>query len=198
MALLLLILLQIVINHFESALYGALAQKNWDRLHAYLDNMAYYLQKGLPLGVCVVSEVCDWYALALACGDKLDSGHDDAWDLIYFGEFWLDHWQAIEASELVILHRSSLVDNPMHPRNEDYWQRMVAHLEGGGSPRQKGIALVLYLRWLNALQKSGAMAAVKKNLAALFAAHAGLRASLAADGYAQYMPDDLAQRMPIA
>lgn len=181
-----------VLCHFESALYAALAQKNWDRLHAYLDNIAYYLQKTLALGLCTVSEVCDWYALALACGDKLDSGHDDAWDLIYFGEFWLDHWQVIEGAKLDIQHRSSLVSGAMHPRNQDYWERMVSHMDGSGSPRQIAIALVLYIRWLSTLKKSGRLGEVKRKLATLLAENAGLGATLAAEGYQRYLPDELA------
>jgi hypothetical protein len=31
--------------HFEAAIYGALRQQNWDRLHAYIDNLAFHLQK---------------------------------------------------------------------------------------------------------------------------------------------------------
>lgn len=180
-----------VLCHFESALYAAFAQKNWDRLHAYLDNIAYHLQKTLALGLCTVSEVCEWYALALACGDKLDSGHDDAWDLIYFGEFWLDHWQAIESAKLDIQHRSSLVSGAMHPRNQDYWEHMVSHMDSGGSPRQIAIALVLYMRWLSALNKSDRLGEAKRKLATLLSKNAGLGAILVANGYQRYLPNDV-------
>lgn len=179
-----------VLCHFESALYAAFAQKNWDRLHAYLDNIAFYLQKTLALGLCTVSEVCDWYALALACGDKLDSGHDDAWDLIYFAEFWLDHWQTIESAKLDIQHRSSLVSGTLHPRNQDYWERLLLQMDRNGSPRQIAIALVLYIRWLKGLHKTEKLADLNRRLVSLLSENEGLGASLAAEGYERHLPGD--------
>lgn len=70
----------------------------------------------------------------------------------------------------------------MHPRNKDYWERMVTYLAGSGSTRQIAIGLVLYMRWLSALKKTVRLGELRQSLSTLLTQTAGLKTVLVADG----------------
>lgn len=172
--------------HLEAALYGAIRQQNWDRLHAFIDNLAFHLQKMQPTGNATLQQVHDWYGLSLACADKLDSGADDMWDMVYFGEFWLDHAHELAAQTKELT--GALGPLPNHPKTQDYWSHLCQMAADHGTPRLRAIALVLYARWAQ-LQKHEMLAQQQHaKLAQLLANHAGLAECLASDGYAQWLP----------
>ncbi len=173
--------------HFESALYMALSTQHWDRLHAYMDNIAFHLQKMLPLGLSAFTQVHDWFALALATADKLDSGHDDAWDLIFFGEFWLDHETELRAMGVAAEHRSALAAGNLHPQHAAYWLHSLQRLRATGKPRQIAICLVLHLRWVgrNAIDQT---ALARQALLHYLEANKSLTQSLIDEGYGAWLP----------
>ncbi len=138
---------ELAIKHFQSALYFALSLQSWDRVHAYIDNLCYHLQKMYLHQVVSIQEALGWYSLALACADKLDSGHDDSWDLIYFAEFYLDNRDQIFQAQKQFAHRSGLLEDANSPDKQGFWDGALKRARSAGSKRQMGITLVLYLRW---------------------------------------------------
>jgi hypothetical protein len=175
--------------HIDSAIYQALSFQHWDKLHAYLDNLAYYLQKVEPRGLCTVEDVHDAYALALACADKLDSGHDDATDLIFYAEFWLD--RAVSPGSAPH-HRSAFFDEKLHPKRFNFWDTMLDRTRAIGSPVQHGMALALSIRWATERQPELPAAWRDKTtleLAQLLYQHVYLRQRLAEDGYGRWLPE---------
>ncbi len=172
--------------HFEAAIYGALRQQNWDRLHAYIGNLAFHLQKVQILGLVTVRQVYDFYVLSLACADKLDSGQDDIWDLVYLGEFWLDHTQELQALEEHARHLTWPVQH--RPQDQAYWVDLLLRTTESGTVRLQATALVLYTRWASLQRKNDLSKQLQDQLAQLFKQHTGLHAILQNDGYAPWLP----------
>jgi hypothetical protein len=174
-------------RHFQSAMYFCLSLQLWDRVHAFIDNFCYHLQKMYEHQVVPIQEVLDWYALALACADKLDSGHDDAWDLIYFAEFYLDHAEQINQAQKLFSHRSSLLHDRYSPNRQDFWDGALGRARTIGGARQLAITLVLYLRWMlvHSPNLNGAISvwSLKLELNALLEQNSTLGAQLCDDGY---------------
>ncbi len=175
------------IGHFQSALYFALSLQSWDRVHAFIDNFCYHLQKMYEYQVVPIQEVLDWYTLALACADKLDSGHDDAWDLIFFAEFYLDHAEQIIQSQNVFSHRSSLLHDRYSPGRQDFWDGALSRARSIGGLRQLAITLILYLRWALVHQQTltGTVSvwSLKLDLNRLLEQNPELAQQLCEDGY---------------
>jgi tetratricopeptide (TPR) repeat protein len=141
---------EIALAHLQSAIYYALSLQSWDRLHAYLDNLCYHLQKLYSTGLSSIQDVLIWYSVAMTCHIKLDSGHEDAWDFIFFAEFWLENRKQIHLMGLDIKHLTSLVDEKFNPDHDEFWSIAISRCEGTGGSRQVAIAIILYLRWSKA------------------------------------------------
>jgi len=90
---------QLALRHFQAALYLVLWFRDWDRVQAYVANLAYHLQACLAqhpsLGVHA-TQVLNWHRLTMAYEDKLAAGRDSAWEYIFFGKFWLDNHEALQ------------------------------------------------------------------------------------------------------
>jgi tetratricopeptide (TPR) repeat protein len=181
---------EIAIKHFQSAMYCVLSIQLWDRVHAYIDNFCYHLQKMLEHKVVVVDEVLSWYQLSLASADKLDSGNDDAWDLIYFAEFYLDHATELTANTLAQTHRSSLSDGRLAPQNPAFWQGAIARAKTIGGDRQIAITLTLYGRWLlehHPQSEKEALTKTKSQLRVMLSLNPQLQQQLHDDGYEYWL-----------
>jgi tetratricopeptide (TPR) repeat protein len=173
----------IATKHFQSALYYVLSFQLWNRVHAYIDNFCYHLQKMYDHQIVPIQEVLSWYALALACADKLDSGHDDAWDLVYFGEFYLDHAADIAESNKEFTHRSSLLDDRYSPGRQEFWDSALASARVIGGRRQIAITLILYLRWGVESRAKFDPTELRAELVQLLGAEPTLKQKLCDEGY---------------
>lgn len=174
--------------HFDSALYMAMSHHRWDRLHAYLDNLSLCLQELLPFGFCKIEDVVACYEQALASADKLDSGNDDAWDMIFFGEFWLNHEAELKKFAAPGFIHPALPNNAFRPDQKQYWVRLLERIKQGAAPRQLGIALVLFTRWATQHRDSHQHGACTNELLALFEKNPELRKRLSSEGYSKYLP----------
>jgi hypothetical protein len=134
--------------HFESALYLGAWQRDWDRLQAYVANLAYHLQSvfSLKLPWCAnISQVFSWYRLTLAYGEKLEAARDSAWEYIFLGTFWLDHH-----AELIFANSSDALAQEVdgsNPANEIFYLRAINRLRDCGDVRQIAIGYTLYMRF---------------------------------------------------
>ena len=177
--------------HFESAIYLALSIHDWDRLHAYVDNLAFHLQKMIPLKLSACGQALDWYLLALESADKLGSGNDDVWGWIFLGEFWLDNEIVLAADPK--LGKRVVIDD-FHPSEEDYWLKAHAVLNAAGTLRQIVIAQILHFRWAQRCANLSTQRRIHKDVAARLEGHGDLRKALAEDGYAEWMPAIIGKR----
>jgi hypothetical protein len=173
--------------HLHSAIYYALGLQNWDRLHAYLDNLSYHMQQMQTIGIGNVDLVSRCFALSLACADKLDSGHDDAWDLIYFAQFWLGTYQKLKGRIGEIDSRVALVNPKLNPANLDFWLYALERAKSIGGNRQIAITIVLTLQWLklspNKTARGKLQQQLSEELSLMFSTDEKLKAKLVADGY---------------
>ena len=175
--------------HFESALYMAISHQRWDRLHAYLDNISLCLQELLPFGLCKIEDVVVCYIQALASADKLNSGNDDAWDMIFFGKFWLDHESDLKRLASTDFHNGALTESAFRPDQKQYWVRLLERIKQGAAPRQLGIALILFGRWATQNRDIQQRDFCQKELDELFAVNPQLRYKLSTEGYVVSLPD---------
>ncbi|MDP2226457.1 MAG: hypothetical protein Q8J78_03150, partial [Moraxellaceae bacterium] len=84
----------LALRHYQAAMYMAAWFRDWDRLQAYVANLAYHLQTLLGLSKPPGTEapsVLRWHRLTMAYEDKFSAGRDSAWEYIFFGKFWLDN-----------------------------------------------------------------------------------------------------------
>jgi hypothetical protein len=176
---------RLALAHYQSALYYALSLQNWDRLHAYIDNLCYHLQKMFELGFVNLINVVDWFSLSLACAEKLDSGHDDAWGFVYLAEFWLDHYKKIQALGKLDPQRFNLMDASANPTQPDFWKMAIGRSERVGDPRQVAIILILFMRWQEAGLASPPQMLTKRTrqLDKLLKADGTLKQRLESEGY---------------
>jgi hypothetical protein len=177
-----------MMRHFESALYMATSLQRWDRLHAYLDNTALCLQELMPFGFCEIDDVIAFYEQALACSDKLDSGNDDAWDMIFYGEFWLKHETELKRLRSVSFSKNAWVEDALRPDDKKYWVRLLERIRRGGAARQMGIALLLFSRWAAQHRDTKLRDSLLPDLLELYANNPGLQNKLASEGYAAFLP----------
>lgn len=136
------------LGHLQAAIYMAAWYRDWDRLQAYVANLAYHLQSALVLANVLnvqASQVLDWHRLTMAYEDKLSAGRDSAWEYIFFGKFWLDHHKAFN---------QTLEPDPLahhlgncSPDQEAFYQRALVRLRECGDDRQVAIGHSLYIRF---------------------------------------------------
>lgn len=195
---------QYALNHLQSAIYWALQYRDWDRLQAYICNVAFHLQEMLPFGFVNVNQVFNWHRLILSCTDKLNLAQDSAWEYIFFGEFWLNH-HAIISYNTKSDSVSHLIDD-VEPSQEAFYLQGLDKLTACADARQIAIMWVLYGRYATEhlgvqavcdnyllagimnLQKLLTLEFIKEALTELLQQNSGLRQTLFDEGYAEYLP----------
>lgn len=189
------------LNHFQSAIYWALQQRNWDQLQAFSANVAFHLQEMVPLGFATVTQVYKWHGLVLDYADKLNLAQDSAWEYIFFSEFWLNHNKEIVMnSEMDPIAHS--IDN-FTPSHENFYLKGIEKLQRCADDRQVAIMWILYGRFAADHLKphidseydatadvkySNAIKSVYDALASLMAKTPSLQTTLQEEGYAAYLP----------
>ncbi len=181
---------QLALQHLESAIYGALRSHNWERLQAFVANLAFHLQTVIPYGLAQVREVFNWHTLSMNYEEKLDAGKDLAWTDIFLGEFWLDH--AHECDQYTQDFKAHGLDGPafglISPSNPDFYTRAIERTALCADLRQHSIAWIMFARFHtlrgNSAQVQRAHLALRSHLAS--APELGQR--LQADGYARWLP----------
>lgn len=195
---------QYALNHFQSAIYWALQQRDWDRLQAYICNLAFHLQEMLPLGFVTVNQVFNWHRLILSYTDKLNLAQDSAWEFIFFGEFWLNHHAEInDNSQAYSL--SNLIED-VTPSQEDFYLLGLDKLNNCADDRQIAIMWILYGRFamnhmgardtcdsylviaLLDFQKMFTLHLVEEAITELLQKNPNLQQTLFNEGYADYLP----------
>jgi hypothetical protein len=185
-------------RHYQAAVYMAAWFKDWDRLQAYVANLAYHLQSlmALPPPLATTAPaVLRWHRLTMAYEDKFSAGSDSAWDYIFFGKFWLDNHSALAPTP---------VSDPLahylgntSPEHEAFYQRALVRLRECGDDRQVAIGHSLYLQFaqqhLRGRARDRVVQAQGEQLHLLLKAqpNAGLLTSLTNDGYDTHWPASL-------
>lgn len=139
---------QLALRHLQAALYMVAWFRDWDRLQAYVANLAYHLQASLGVDPALhvqASQVLSWHRLTMAYEDKLGAGRDSAWEYIFFSKFWLDNHEAVEQAPPPDPLAHSL-DNSS-PDQAAFYQRALDRLRECGDARQVAIGHSLYLRF---------------------------------------------------
>lgn len=139
---------RLALRHFQAALYQVLWFRDWDRLQAYVANLAYHLQASLgahpSLGV-PAQRVLNWHRLTMAYEDKLAAGRDSAWEYIFFGKFWLDNHHALHPPPRPDPLAHSLGNSS--PDRSRFYERALERLRECGDDRQIAIGHSLFLRF---------------------------------------------------
>lgn len=189
------------LNHFQSAIYWALQQRNWDQLQAFCTNMAFHLQEMVPLGFATLNQVFKWHGLILDYADKLNLAQDSAWEFIFFSEFWLNHNKEIVVNAEIdpIAHS---IDN-FSPSHENFYLKGIKKLQTCADDRQVAIMWILYGRFatdhlkppieaeydeIADIKYSKAIKSVHAALTSLMAKTPSLQVTLQEEGYAAYLP----------
>lgn len=176
--------------HLETAIYCALALRDWEKLQAFVANVAFHLQCVMPLGLSSTGQVLAWYTLMMNYAEKFDAGKDSAWEYIFLGKFWLDH----EEELLHLRLQSPAAGDPffiiqnLHPAHEDFYLHAIERLHHCGDPRQVAIAWINYLRFAKKHLGKKIQFAAEKNLCGLLFATPPLKKQLEAEGYGLYLP----------
>lgn len=137
----------LAIKHFESALYWALQQRNWDQLQAFATNVAFHLQEMLPLGLSTAFQVYAWHRLTLVYADKLALAQDSAWEFIFFAEFWLNHCNDY-VNNIDHAQTLSYTIDDMTPAHEAFYLKGLDKLKQCGDDRQVATMWLLYGRFV--------------------------------------------------
>lgn len=189
---------RLALRHLQAAIYMAVWYRDWDRLQAYVANLAYHLQSAQELGSMLdvqASQVLDWHRLTMAYEDKLSAGRDSAWEYIFFGKFWLDNHKAF--------HQTQAPDPLAHhlgnssPDQEAFYQRALVRLRECGDDRQVAIGHSLYIRFAvhHLLAEQGALVVQQQveALRTLLMAQRNnqLLNTLVKEGYVAYWPPEL-------
>ncbi|NMM28291.1 MAG: hypothetical protein HHJ12_13630 [Glaciimonas sp.] len=176
--------------HLETAIYWALSLKDWEKLQAFVANVAFHLQSVLPLGLSNVRQIFAWYALMMNYAEKLDAGKDSAWEYLFLGEFWLDHEQELRQTSQPACSASDpfYIIQEMHPAYENFYLRAIERIQHCADYRQVAIAQINYLRFIQAHLGPKKKAAAEKALCALLQNVPSLRDQLEAEGYGAYLP----------
>jgi tetratricopeptide (TPR) repeat protein len=186
------------LNHFQSALYWVLQQRDWDRLLAYVANVGFHLQSVLPLGLASVSQVFAWHGLCLTYGDKFNLAQDSAWEFIFLGEFWLDHHAELAARSLATPLTHTVDD--AHPSQQAFYTKALDKLKKCADARQYVIMWILYGRFVachllpsiptqaQSAAKAVLAASIQDAIAALLDSHPKLLKALREEGYAAWLP----------
>lgn len=178
--------------HLETAIYCALALKDWEKLQAFVANVAFHLQCVMPLGLSTPRQVLAWYTLMMNYAEKLDAGRDSAWEYIFLGKFWLDHEEELRqfSEQSPASGDPFFIIQNLHPAHEDFYLRAIERLQHCGDPRQVAIAWINYLRFSKRHLTRKNQAATAKTLSALLRATPPLRKQLDAEGYGPHLPPD--------
>lgn len=176
--------------HLETAIYWALSLKEWEKLQAFVANVAFHLQSVVPLGLSNVRQVFSWYALMMNYAEKLDAGKDSAWEYIFLGKFWLDHERELRHTGQSAGPASDpfFIIQELHPSNESFYLRAIERLRHCGDQRQVAIAWVNYQRFAKLNLGAEKQLDAVKGLSALLLDVPSLRAQMVADGYEAYLP----------
>jgi hypothetical protein len=191
-----------VLQHHQAALYMAAWFRDWDRLQAYVANLAFHLQLLLGLNQSLgvgAPLVLRWHRLTMAYESKFFAGRDSAWEYIFFGKFWLDNHASLPLAAASDPLAHCLGDTS--PEQETFYQRALERLRECGDPRQVAIGHSLYLRFAqhHMTGRSQKMALETQTEALLHLIktqpHTGLLKSLIAEGYQTHWPADLRERL---
>ncbi|PJK07761.1 hypothetical protein CO610_09040 [Lysobacteraceae bacterium NML95-0200] len=140
-------LLNKLLLHFESALFGALLRWNPQRIQGLVRRLAWCLHLLLESNVVSVRQVMQWHALASDYGEELDvsvSGNDFA----YLGQFWLDNVAAIrKEGEKDGRLMARLVVADLAPRCESFYRCGIDRVRNSGNQWALGLCLLNYLRF---------------------------------------------------
>ena len=139
---------ELALRHLQAAIYMACWFRDWDRLQAYVANLAYHLQSALLLNGAVdvhAAQVLHWHRLTMAYEDKFSAGRDSAWEYIFFARFWLDHRPEFEHVQVPDPLAHNL--GSFYPDQEAFYQRALQRLRECGDDRQVAIGHSLYLRF---------------------------------------------------
>lgn len=190
------------LQHYQAAMYMAAWFRDWDRLQAYVANLAFHMQSLLglsaPLGTQAPA-VLRWHRLTMAYEDKFSAGRDSAWEYIFFGKFWLDNHAALSPGAAIDPLAHSLGDTT--PERESFYVRALERLRDCGDDRQVAIGHSLYLRFAQQHMNGRAQVAVlhqqSEDLYRLLMAQSSsaLLCNLMSDGYDRYWPEDLSERL---
>jgi hypothetical protein len=187
----------LALRHFESAIYLGLWQRDWDRLQAYVANLAFHLQcvyghhfDGAPN----VQQVFNWHRLTLAYAAKLDAARDSAWEYIFLGNFWLDHHATLAGIQRVDPLAQEVEGS--NPASETFYQQAIDRLRVCGDARQIAIGWTQYLRFAHHhMQGSAQRIALRKATGELLTLLTGqpktIVQELHAEGYAAHWPGEL-------
>lgn len=188
----------LALRHFQAAMYMAAWFRDWDRLQAYVANLAYHLQSLLRLGAPLAIQapaVLRWHRLTMAYEDKFSAGRDSAWEYIFFGKFWLENHAELSPSMAIDPLAHSLGDTS--PQHEAFYKRALERLQECGDDRQVAIGRSLYLQFAQQHMKGRAQQEVLRQqseiLYRLITAQPALNllSSLTADGYDRCWPENL-------
>lgn len=171
--------------HFEAAIYWATAARDWGKVQAYSANLAHYLYCVIPMGLSEPAEVFHWHALVINHEEKLDVGHETAWEFIFLGQFWLDYEKSLAVAGNDT--ESSILIGNLHPRNEDFYVAAIQRLEDCADLRQVAIAWINYGRFAKRRNLRAKRQLAINALDRLFVLLPDLKASLEADGYTPHL-----------
>lgn len=189
---------RLAVRHLQAAIYMACWSRDWDRLQAYVANLAYHLQSVLPLAGTIdvqVAQVLQWHRLTMAYEDKFSAGRDSAWEYIFFARFWLEHQTAFQSVKVPDPLAHNLGD--LYPDQEAFYQRALVRLRECGDDRQVAIGHSLYLRFaqqhMPAAQAEPVMEQQCEQLRRLLRAQPdrSLLDNLVMEGYATHWPSDV-------
>lgn len=188
----------LAVQHLQAAIYMACWFRDWDRLQAYVANLAYHLQSALPLTGWIdvkVAEVLQWHRLTMAYEDKFSAGRDSAWEYIFFARFWLEHQTAFDSVKVPDPLAHNLGD--LYPDQEAFYQRALVRLRECGDERQVAIGHSLYMRFaqehLPAALAEPVMEQQSAQLHRILQAQpdSGLLDNLVREGYTRHWPPAL-------
>lgn len=175
--------------HYESAIYGALRNANWERLHAYVANLAFHLQAIIEYGLASIPEVFNWHALSMNYVEEFGVGKDAAWTDIFLGEFWLEHADTLERLEDD--YQGHRLEGPafenLHPSDEKFYLRAIERVKHNADERQVAIAWILYIRFLDRAGQPRALRMARLELEMLLVQSGTLRGKLVGDGYGEWV-----------
>lgn len=187
----------IALQHLQSAIYLGIWQRDWDRLQAYVANLAFHLQSvyGAKLqGSPSLQQVFNWHRLTLAYSDKLDAARDSAWEYLFLGEFWLDHFGTLSS-----IQRSDPLAQEVdgtNPASEAFYRQAIARLQECGDARQIAIGWTLYLRFARIHMQGAAQTRAVSNASGSLTSlikelSQTVRQGLQTEGYTAHWPKEL-------
>lgn len=176
---------QSALLHLETAMYFALALKDFDLLQAIAANLTLHLQSVIALDLADVEQVYAWHILVMSYTNKLDVGKDSAWEFIFLGEFWLDNQEVLKKPRKGA--KSAYIGYAL-PSEEKFYVDCIKRLDECADARQVGIARLNYLRFARDYLSQTKLAAATKAFNVLLGNTEGLREVLISEGYGPHLP----------